>query len=358
MSIFGKKAQEEGKDYEKKSQRILAWSTLLKSISKFLWLIVIFIVLAALGKAFIFKSANDSESIKPVKKSVVNKINWSQVNKKIEKVMMDARKETREFALKKLDHWIEKNMERVDNDFLEWYFSYWTQQKLGIESLLAQVWHWVDSDSPTAAEKMTQEVQEEFSNRVIRPQIAQMEIERIINEIIAYYSESLKGKLEAIPQEYNIQPADWERYISDISVMVKNVEANRSTTLPLKALVGLTAGGAILVVNALRPIITKIGAKISTKLAAKSAAKMAAKTGGKVAAKTGGKFLGTIIAIGIIIWDVWDHHATKKKAKPLLRQNIYDYLNEVKESILHDPEYGVMTIIYHLEQGVAEYKPV
>jgi uncharacterized membrane protein required for colicin V production len=354
MLKTGKKGPDDGKDYEKKSQRIYAWSDLLKTISKFLWLIVIVIVLAALGKMFLFKSDKDSKTMKPVKKPVVEKIDWSQVNKEIEKMMMSARKETEELASTKLDQWIEKNMERVDNDFLDWYFGYWTQQKLGLQALLAQVWHWVDSDSPTAAEKITEEVQEEFSNRVIRPQIAQLEIERMINEIVSHYSASLKGKLERIPGEYNINPADWERYIADISVMVKNVEANRSTSLPLKALVGITAGGAVLLTNSLRSIIARIGAKISSKLAAKSAAKMAAKTGGKVAAKTGGKFLGTIIAVGIIIWDVWDHYATTKKAKPVLRQNIYDYLKEVKESILHDPAYGIMTIIYQMEQSISQ----
>ncbi|UCH97739.1 MAG: hypothetical protein JSV88_13050 [Candidatus Aminicenantes bacterium] len=353
MFKFGKKGSNDGRDYEKKSRRIYAWSDLLKSVSKFLWLIVILIVLAALGKMFVFKPGKESKTMKPVKKPVVDKIDWSQVNKKIEKMMTEARAETEELASAKLDQWIEKNMERVDNDFLNWYFSYWTQQKLGLQSLLAQVWHWVDSDSPTAAEKITQEVQEEFTNRVIRPQIAQMEIERLINEIVSYYSGTLKGKLERIPREYNINPADWDRYIADISVMVKNVEAGRSTSLPLKALVGLTAGGVIVMANSLRPIIAKIGAKISSKLAAKSAAKMAAKTGGKVAVKTGGKFLGTIIAVGIIIWDVWDHHATKKKAKPVLRQNIYDYLKEVKESILHDPAYGIMTVIYQMERSIS-----
>ena len=155
------------------------------------------------------------------------------------------------------------------------------------------------------------------------------------------------------PGEYKIERADWDRYISDISVMVKNVEANRTTPLSLKALVGVTAGGTILLANTLKPIIIKIGSKISTKLAAKTAGKMAAKTGGKVAAKTGGKFLGTIIAVGIIIWDVWDHYATKKKAMPVLRQNIYDYLKEVKQSILHDPSYGIMTIIYGMEQSIS-----
>jgi hypothetical protein len=350
MSKFGKK---DSQDYEKKSQRLYAWSDLLKSFSKFLWLIVIVIILGVLGKLFVFKTGKDTKISEPVKKPVIEKIDWSKVNKDIEKVMTEARKETQELASAKLDHWIEKNMERVDSDFLEWYFSYWTQQKLGLQSLLAQVWHWVDSDSPTAAEKMTETVQEEFTNRVIRPQIAQLEIERIINEIVSFYSSTLKGKLEKIPTEYKINKADWDRYIEDISIMVKNVEANRQTPLTLKALVGITAGGTILVFNSLRPIITKIGAKISSKLAGKTAAKMAAKTGGKVAVKTGGKFLGTIIAIGIIIWDVWDHHATKKKAKPVLRQNIYDYLNEVKQSILHDPAYGIMTIIYEMEQSIS-----
>ena len=350
MSMFWKK---DPKDYEKKSDRIYAWSDLLKSFSKFLWIIVIIIVLGVLGKLFVFKSGKDTKVSEPIKKPVIEKIDWSKVNKDIERMMTEARKETQELASAKLDTWIEQNMKRVDNDFLEWYFSYWTQQKLGLESLLAQVWHWVDSDSPTAAEKMTVEVQEEFTNRVIRPQIAQLEIERIINEIVSFYSFTLKGKLEKIPTEYKISRVDWERYIEDISIMVKNVEANRRTPLTLKALVGITAGGTILVFNSLKPIITKIGAKISSKMAAKTAAKMATKTGGKVAVKTGGKFLGAIIAIGIIIWDVWDHHATKNKAKPILRQNIYDYLNEVKESILHDPSYGIMTIIYEMEQSIS-----
>lgn len=343
---------------DEKSGRIRAWSDLIRSISKFLWVIVIIIALVALGKIFVFKGDKDKGKLKPVKKPVVEKVDWSKVDQAVAKTMSEARMDVEKLAAAKLDLWIRGNMERVDNDFLEWYFSYWTQQKLGLKGLLAQVLHWVDSDNPSAAEKITQEVQEEFTNRVIRPQIAQLEIERIVSEVIARYSDVLKNKMDKIPGEYNINPADWDRYISDISIMVKNVEANRGTPLSLKAIVGLTAGGTVVVVSALRPLIAKIGARISTRLAAKSAAKMAAKTGGKVAAKTGSKFLGTIIAVGIIIWDVWDHYDTKKKAKPVLRQNILDYLKEVKNSILHDPAYGIMTIIYQMETSITKEVPI
>lgn len=357
MAFFGKSKKKDSRNYENKSERIHAWSALLRSISKFLWLIVVIVVLVALGKMFVFKGDKDNTAAGPVKKPVVEKIDWGKVNKRIEAVMMEARKETEALASERLDLWIDQNMARVDNDFLEWYFGYWTQQGLGLKALLAQVLHWVDGDNPNAAEKITQVVQEEFTNRVIRPQIAQLEIERMVTDIVSFYSASLKGKLEGIPEEYKINPADWDRYIADISVMVKNVEANRGTSLPLKALVGVTAGGTLLVVRALRPVVSRIGAKISTRMAARSAAKMAAKTGGKVAAKTGGKFLGIIIAVGIIIWDVWDHYDTVNTAKPVLRQNIDDYLKEVKQAILHDPDFGVMTVIYQMEQGISKENP-
>jgi hypothetical protein len=199
---------------DEKSGRLRAWSDLIRSVSKFLWVIVIIIVLAAIGKMFVFKGGKDTGKFKPVKKPVIEKIDWSKVDKAIEKTMTEARMETEKLASQKLDLWIEKNMERVDNDFLEWYFSYWTQQKLGLKGLLAEVLHWVDSDNPSAAEKITLEVQEEFTNRVIRPQIAQLEIERIVSEVVAHYSTVLKGKLAKIPGEYNINPADWDRYIS------------------------------------------------------------------------------------------------------------------------------------------------
>jgi len=340
---------------EPKSTKIYAWSDFIKSISKILWVIVIIIILILLGNLSLFKSSK--KEIKPpeiVKKKVVSTVDWSKVNKEIEIILKDARKKTETIASKKLNLWIDKNMERVDRNFLKWYFSYWTQQGIGLKSLLYQVLHWVSSDNPTAAERITLQVQEQFSNRVLRPQIAQMEIERIINEIISIYSESIRTKLSGIPQEYKIKRSDWDRYIDDISVMVKNVEANRQTPISLKALVGVSAGGAVIIFQSLKPIITKIGSKISAKLSTKAAAKMATKTGGKVAAKVGGKFVGTIIAVGIIIWDVWDHYQTKKKALPILRENIFDYFKEVKQSILHDSDYGIMTIIYGIEESILE----
>lgn len=347
--------KDKGRDYEKKSRRIQVWSDFLRSISRVLWLVVILVVLVVLGKIFLFKSPDRArDRSKPVKKPVVMKVEWGRINQKVEKIMNQARLETEKLASEKLDQWIDKHMERVDRDFLDWYFSYWTQQKIGLKSLLYQVLNWVDSDNPPPAERITLEVQEEFANRVLRPQIAQMEVERILNQVISHFSEVLNREFKKIPGEYQIRQADWERYLDDIAVMVKNVEANRQTALTLKAIAGVTAGGMVMMFRSIKTIITRVGGKISARMAAKSASGMATKTGSIVASRMGGRFLGTIIAVGIIIWDVWDHYQTRKKALPMLRENIRDYFSEVKESILHDPEYGIMTIIYSMELSVSE----
>jgi hypothetical protein len=355
MALFRKKDPGEGKDYEGKSRRIQAWSSFLHSLSRFIWLVVILIVLVVLGKLFLFKGTDKTgNEFKPIKKTVVKKVKWEKINQNIARVMKDVRFQTERVASEKLDQWIDKQMKRVDDDFLEWYFSYWTQQKIGLKSLLYQVLNWVDSDNPSPAERITREVQEEFANRVLRPQIAQMEVERIINETISQYSTKLNEEFRKIPQEYHIKRAEWERYLGDIAIMVENVEANRRTSLSLKAVAGVTAGGMILMLRSIRPIITKISSRISTRMASKAASRMATKTGGQVAARMGGKFAGTLIAMGIIIWDVWDHYQTRKKALPVLRQNIYDYFKEVKQSILNDPEHGIMTIIYDLETRMSQ----
>ncbi len=346
----------ESKDrrYERKSDRLFAWSDFLRSVSKLLWIVVILILIAGLGKIFLFKSSKGRNVSQPIEKPVIADVDWAGVSSDIREVLKVSRERAEKLANNKLSRWNNKLMERVDSDFLKWYFSYWTQQSIGIKGLLAQIWHWVDGDSPSAVEKITEEVQREFSNRVLRPKIAQLELERMINEIMNDYSTFLSARLEKIPEKYKIKSVDWDRFLRDIAVITNNVAGDREVSLTLKTLVGAGAAGTLVLFKSLKPVFTKIGSKISAKLSSKAAAKMATKTGGKVAMKAGGKFVGTLIAVGIIIWDVWDHYNTKKKAMPILRKNIEDYFEELKMSIMSDPEYGIMTIIHGMEKNIAD----
>jgi hypothetical protein len=62
--------------------------------------------------------------------------------------------------------------------------------------------------------------------------------------------------------------------------------------------------------------------------------------------------MGTIVGVGVLVWDIWDHNKTKKENRPILRQSLTDYFMELQDILLHDPEDGIMTTFNDLEKQV------
>jgi hypothetical protein len=329
--------------------KLKAWTRL---ISKVIWLLVVLIVLAGVGRWLLWPTTPKPSSVNTIKPVPAPPIDWDQVDKEVRGVLTSAGTAAESSAMAKLDAWVESLRHRVDDDFLSWYFSYWNQQVLGLKG----IWYWsvkqVMDDRPDAAERITEDIQEEFAKRVLRPQVAQLQLERITTEVLEVYISELSKNLSRIPEKYRIPQPDWERYLNDIAVVASGTEGNREIPLTLKAVMATTAGGGVVVAKAFAPTVRNIGGKLSGKLAEKAAGKVAGKTGAKVAGKAGGKLLGPIIGFGIIIWDVWDHYETKKVERPILRQTIVDYFTEVKQSLLYEPESGIMAIIRTMEGNI------
>ena len=55
--------------------------------------------------------------------------------------------------------------------------------------------------------------------------------------------------------------------------------------------------------------------------------------------------------VGVILWEAWDHHSVKKEGKPIMRNNLQDYLKEIKNGLLYD-ETGIMYIIDKLNYNI------
>jgi len=249
-------------------------------------------------------------------------------------------------------------MERVDDSFLDWYFSYWTQQVLGLKGLYQYGVHYVFETQPTASEKLTEEIQEEFSARVLRPQIAQRVLERIIQQTADRYVTNLQESLGDIPAAYGLSQAEWQEYLEDIAITTEQTDGGRQTPLTLKAVTVTGVGGTALLAGQMKVMVSKLGTKVMTKSTGKVASQMAAKTGGKVVAKVGGKFFGVIAGFGVLVWDLWDHSSTKRQNRPLLRESLQDYFQELKTILLDDPDYGIMAIFYQIEQKVVQEHPL
>lgn len=320
-------------------------------------LLVVLVIAAGLGRYLI--AVSHSKTSNPVRMAdqrsepIKPQIPWHQVDKDIRSALESAHADAEEYASKKLEKWTDELMVRVDEDFLPWYFGYWQQQWMGLQGLWYWSWDKLWNEKPTMVENITENIQREFAARVLRPEIAQMQIERLARETVETYIQGLQTRVTQIPARYNIPQGEWERYLEGISHTTQDVEANRSTPINLKLIAGAGMFSSVKVVgllsSSLKPLIAKIGTKISAKSATKVASKVAVKSGAKVAAGAGGKMLGPIVGIGILIWDVWDHYSTKAEQQPIMRRNLNDFLVEMRTDLLKNPEAGILAVIDSIE---------
>lgn len=349
--------------YTDKTQRLQAWSQLLRAAMPYIWGAVILIVIIPLiGRGFIadsFSSNPENSANQPSEVVKVDKtLPSDKLDREIVTAIRDAHTDAERFASERLDEWVDKLMVRVDESFLDWYFNYFNQKKIELSAplvwLSSTVNYWIDADNPppkqAVAQKLTEDFQTEFAKRVLRPRTAQLELERMARETVNVYVSRLENDIATIQSSYNIPQGQWERYLDDIAVTIHDTEGNLSN-LSLKVLAG---GGTYLLAKATLPVITKVGSKFAASLAGKATAKMAAKTGGTVAGQFGAQFIDPIVAIGIVIWDVWDYHHTVKVERPILREAILDYFGEVKASLLENPNNGIMAAIDELENGILQ----
>ncbi len=322
-------------------KRIPTWQTLLKLgwriFSITLWAILILVILSSFGRHFAFGNT----LAVPVANTAKAASNSTVV---IQAVELDAAlSAAREAALKtassELDIWINALMSRVDSsqdvDFLDWYFGYWTQQKFGLDGMLQNGKRVLSKNSPTAKEKIQQEVLEEFTKRVLQPELAELELKTISRDISQIYTSELQRNLENIRVKYDIPKVNWDEYLQGVTVVATNIEGKQ---IPLRLKVS-TIGG--------------LGSGVLIgKMVGKIAAKGAAKTSVGVLGKFSSNLLGPLASVAIIAWDATDIHNTEVKYRPILKQNIEDYFSLMKKDILNNEESGIQKVILDIEKSV------
>ena len=333
----------------------------IKLIAPWLWgVIILLVIIPIFGNAIVQNSLQPQvDTATTVNEPVVIERKQYEIDRAIASAIKDARKVSANQASEDLDRWISKLMTRVDNDFLPWYYDYFNQKGRELNvvwtGLSSSVLHWIDTNRPTGkqaiAEKLTQDFQLEFANRVLRPQIAQLELERIAQNTVNLYADRIVQNLGNVKASYQIPQGDWERYINDIAITVLGTEGNPTGKIQRDLLIGTTG---FILAKAMLPTIGKISSKVVVSLASKTGAKMAAKTGTLVAGKLGVQLIDPIAAVGIIAWDVWDHHHMVSVEKPVLRKALYDYLEQVKFSLLDNHQNSIMSSIYQVEDKILD----
>ncbi len=322
-------------------------------LTRIIWLVVVGLLAAGLGWWFL-DGRGSSTTSEPRFSEVIEPIDWTGVDAAVVAAVATAHTNAEQHTRTMLTQWKDERMVRVDESFLDWYFSYWNQNVLGMKALWYQTVHAIHSGSPDAAERITREIQEEFAARVLRPNVAQLELEQMSRAAMQTYVSSLQEELRVIPEQYELPAADWDRYLADLSQVTVASEGQREVPLTLKAVV-TTASAVTLVTTArMAPYASRVASSMGSRLAGRAAAGTAAKSGAKVAGQAGGKLLGPIIGIGVVAWDVWDHQSTKRRERPLLRENIADYFDEMIEVLVNEPSSGLLSPIHDMELHIRE----
>jgi hypothetical protein len=345
-----------------------------KRISPYIWAVVVAVVLIpAIGSWFIVQAFSEELPQLPAIEVLVTDLprsdskaalqtlepDWAKFESLATDKLRNARVKTEAFARNELGQWTDDLTQRLDSSFLDWYFGYFHQKQLEYQSFFAGIsgkfGQWLDPSKPSPNEKIAEEItaefQEEFAKRVLVPRISEYQLQNIAIRTAKEYINKLGQEFNQVPIESGISAAEWNRYLEDVSVSIPGIIGN-SLDLPLKQIT--TAGAYVAFKPLISPFIPKVGSAVVAKLATKAGAKIATKTGGILAAKLGSTLLDASVGVGIIIWDIWDTHHTANIENPILRKNLVDYLGKVEDSILENPDNGVMTVVDKIDQKILQ----
>ncbi|HEY9647586.1 MAG TPA: hypothetical protein V6C88_14515 [Chroococcidiopsis sp.] len=342
--------------------------SIVKRLKPLIWaIVVVVVIIPMIGQWFMTRSLSDDASQpaivqtdttpNPVTQATPSVKDWDQFERLAKNKMRNARAKTEVLARNEISDWASELTQRLDDSFLDWYFSYFHQKQLQYDSFFAGIsgkfQQWLDPSKPSPqekiAEEITKEFQEEFAKRVLVPQISEFQLQNSALKTAKAYIRELGQEFNQIPVESGISAAEWNRYLRETSIAIPSTEGNL-VALPLKQ---MTAVGAYVALKPLIvPLLPKIGSAVVGQMATNIGAKLAAKTGGILAAKLGATFLDATVGVGILLWDVWDTQHTANIEKPILRKNLIDYIAQIEESVLENPTNGIMTVTSKIDEEI------
>lgn len=292
---------------------------------------------------------------KSTEKVIPKQFPKEKVDEEVYESMVAAYGKAESYASARLDEWISNVMAKADADFLPWYFGYINMKIRELKSLGYGIGHWFSSLVPSSEEVALEELEYALNSRLIQPETTQLVFENILRETTRVYNDALSDRLSKIQVKYEIPSPEWKKYLTDLSHVIQDSGTSMTST-PVKGAVAVLGAGSLAVssvgLECLKVLKSGLG-KLFSKVTGKTVAKVGAKTAAKAGGKAIGKFAGPIITVAVLVWDIADYKMTESKDKPILRQNINDYLVNVKSALLYDEEFGICSELARIQESLA-----
>ncbi|WP_375448826.1 hypothetical protein [uncultured Nostoc sp.] len=293
--------------------------------------------------------------------------NWDEIDQYLVEAIKLAHESTEEYANAALEKWVDELMRKVDTKFLDWYFSYGNQKAMEfgvpfawaafeLDSFLKVMRQEDEKDLNTEEiikKRMIEDFNSKFSELVLDKQ-AEDNLKSILEQLGRNHASAMGFKFSVIKAQYQIPNQDWDEHLLKIAELVDNTGTSKYS-------LSAQSINSNLFTKVIATTTAIVGIKLAAKFAAKAGSKLLAKAGASIIAQTGAQLLDPILAVGFLVWDVWDYQGMVANSKPELSKNIFDYLTELRLSILYAPENSITAAIEEVERkllNALESQPV
>lgn len=284
---------------------------------------------------------------------------WEEIDKLLANQIRKSRQNAENFAREELDNYVDELMIDVDKKFLDWYFNFFYQKFIieygGVISWIAfkldeplKVFRAEDEKNLKTNQLIEKRLTDNFYNKfqeVVFTESAQKKFQKIIERTGKMYGNSMGLVFANVKNSYKIPDEDWNNHLGDLATLIYDT-GNSQSSLSIESLASsaLTEGA---VIGAL------IGTKLFSNIAVKAGSKLAVKGGASLALK----LADPLLAIGFVVWDVWDYTKMVEKSRTPLRKNILDYLTELKNKTLDDSTIGIVPALEEIEAQIINKLP-
>lgn len=285
---------------------------------------------------------------------------WRAIDGRILAASVYAQREAEAYARVAMDEWRERVRRRIEDVFIPWYASYWTQQWIATKVAWYQMQY--AEGEPTPEQRLVDYLQEQFRVQVLEPVGGFVDPYAVMDQTANVYRLELKGRVEPLSFEYGIPVDAFNRHLEAVPAIVVSNDAQQNASL--RDVLDSADLAALTAYRTLRAQRSGRNGSAEPALAADNLDRVAeravtrlvgtlpVRAGAAAASTLVGGVWGLIISAGSAVWSVTEHEKDRQALEAQLRENLDAALGVLWRDLVEDRRTGVTAVVRHISSRI------
>lgn len=281
---------------------------------------------------------------------------WRAIDQRILAASACARQEAEAYARVTMEEWRQRVRQRIEDVFIPWYASYWTQQWISTKVAWYQM-QYVEGE-PTPEQRLVEYLQTQFREQVLMPVGEFVDPRAVMDQTASAYRRELKLRVDPLPVEYGIPADRFEKHLDVIPAIVVSADAQQNASLHAVLdsadLAALPAYGTLWTQlsdrnGSAEPILAADNLdRVAERAVTRLVGAMPLRAGATAASTLVGGFWGLVISAGSAVWSVAEHEQDRQALEAQLRENLDAALDLLWRDLVEDRHTGVSAVVQHI----------